>query len=93
MSAILGGYFTSLHSADYFGQKQQRVIVKISSKDCMDVEHGLIVCKLRAAPKLKDVSLESSKARELYLQCIQMVRKMYHDCHLIHADFSEFNLL
>jgi len=47
----------------------------------------------RAAPKLKDVSLDGSKARELYLKCIQMMRKMYHDCHLIHADLSEFNLL
>lgn len=47
----------------------------------------------RAAPKLKDVSLDSSKARELYLQCIQTMRTMYHACHLIHADLSEFNLL
>ena len=47
----------------------------------------------RAAPKLKDVSLDCSKARELYLQCIQLMRTMYHACHLIHADLSEFNLL
>lgn len=47
----------------------------------------------RAAPKLKDVSMDGSKARELYLQCIQLMRTMYHACHLIHADLSEFNLL
>jgi len=53
------------------------------------------VCDVRgsAAPKLKDVSLDDSKARELYLQCILMMRSMYHACHLIHADLSEFNLL
>ena len=50
-------------------------------------------CSLRAAPKLKDVAVDSSKARELYLQCIHTMRTMYHTCHLIHADLSEFNLL
>ena len=63
----------------------------------MDVERGLKRAFVRvfdrAAPKLKDVSLDGSKARELYLKCIQMMRRMYHECHLIHADLSEFNLL
>lgn len=47
----------------------------------------------RPAPLLKDVDLSESKARELYLQCIQIIRTLYHQCHLIHADLSEFNLL
>ena len=51
------------------------------------------VCWRSAAPKLKDVSVDGSKARELYLECIQLMRTMYHACHLIHADLSEFNLL
>ncbi len=45
------------------------------------------------APKLKDVDLSESKARELYLQCIQIMRTMYQECKLVHADFSEFNIL
>ncbi|XP_041357623.1 serine/threonine-protein kinase RIO1-like [Gigantopelta aegis] len=45
------------------------------------------------APLLKDVTLSESKARELYLECIHMMRSLYHECHLIHADLSEFNLL
>ncbi|KAH3734195.1 serine/threonine-protein kinase RIO1-like [Dreissena polymorpha] len=45
------------------------------------------------APLLKDSEVSESKARELYLQCIQILRSLYHDCRLIHADFSEFNLL
>lgn len=45
------------------------------------------------APLLKDSDINESKARELYMQCIQILRTMYHQCKLIHADFSEFNLL
>lgn len=45
------------------------------------------------SPKLKDYPLTESKARELYLECIQMVRCLYQKCHLVHADLSEYNLL
>ena len=51
------------------------------------------LCYYRPAPKLKDVQLSESKARELYLQCIHMMRTLYQDCKLVHADLSEFNLL
>lgn len=45
------------------------------------------------APLLKDSEISESKARELYLECIHILRTLYHDCRLIHADFSEFNLI
>ncbi|XP_044913094.1 serine/threonine-protein kinase RIO1 isoform X1 [Felis catus] len=45
------------------------------------------------APLLKNVQLSESKARELYLQVIQLVRRMYQDARLVHADLSEFNML
>lgn len=45
------------------------------------------------APKLKDVRLSESKARELYLECILIMRKTYMECKLVHADFSEYNIL
>ena len=45
------------------------------------------------SPKLKDYPLTESKARELYLECIQMVRCLYQKCHLVHADLSEYNVL
>ncbi|KAK3089613.1 hypothetical protein FSP39_005032 [Pinctada imbricata] len=45
------------------------------------------------APLLKDAEISESKARELYLQIIEMMRTLYHQCKLIHADLSEFNLL
>lgn len=45
------------------------------------------------APKLKDVELNSSKARSLYRECIVMMWNLYNKCKLVHADLSEFNLL
>lgn len=45
------------------------------------------------APRLRDVELGSSKARELYWDLCLTVRKIYHSCKLVHGDLSEFNLL
>lgn len=45
------------------------------------------------APLLKDVPLTSARAKVLYYECLLMMRKLYHTCHLVHADLSEFNLL
>lgn len=45
------------------------------------------------APKLKDVDLSSSKARELYRDCVILIWTMYRQCRLVHADLSEFNIL
>lgn len=45
------------------------------------------------APKLKDVDLNTSKAREIYRETIILMWKMYNKCKLVHADLSEFNML
>uniref|UniRef100_A0A8C8VHK8 Serine/threonine-protein kinase RIO1 n=1 Tax=Pelusios castaneus TaxID=367368 RepID=A0A8C8VHK8_9SAUR len=45
------------------------------------------------APLLKNAQLSDSKARELYLQIMQYMRRMYQDAKLVHADLSEFNML
>ncbi|XP_053684807.1 serine/threonine-protein kinase RIO1 [Sabethes cyaneus] len=45
------------------------------------------------APKLKDVELSCSKARELYRDAVEMMWTMYNKCKLVHADLSEFNIL
>lgn len=45
------------------------------------------------APKLKDVDLSQSKARELYRDCVIMMWNIFNKCKLVHADLSEFNLL
>ncbi|XP_074544914.1 serine/threonine-protein kinase RIO1 [Halichoeres trimaculatus] len=45
------------------------------------------------APLLKNATLSESKARELYLQVLQNMRKMFQEARLVHADLSEFNML
>ena len=45
------------------------------------------------AKKLKDVDISTSKACQLYRDCVLMIWKMYNICKLIHADLSEFNML
>lgn len=45
------------------------------------------------APLLKNAALSESKARELYLQVVLQMRKIYQDARLVHADLSEFNML
>lgn len=45
------------------------------------------------APKLKDVEMSTSKARELYRECVIIVWRLYNIVKLVHADLSEFNIL
>ncbi|XP_023301489.2 serine/threonine-protein kinase RIO1 [Lucilia cuprina] len=45
------------------------------------------------SPKLKDVEITTSKARELYRDCVVLMWKIYNKCRLVHADLSEFNIL
>ena len=45
------------------------------------------------APRLQDVEISESKARELYWDLALLIRKMYQKCKLVHGDLSEFNLL
>lgn len=45
------------------------------------------------APRLKDAQLSEQEAKRLYWELVLTVRKMYHECRLVHADLSEYNLL
>ena len=60
------------------------------------------------APRLRDVEFTASSTstgseaaeseiadrwREVYITLLTYMRKMYHVCHLVHADLSEYNLL
>lgn len=45
------------------------------------------------APLLKDANITESKARELYLLCVRIMRDLYWKAKLVHADLSEFNIL
>ena len=61
-----------------------------------------IVCELtfhlrasRASPRLKDAEpqIPSSSYLDLYQELLLAVRKLYHECKLVHADLSEYNIL
>lgn len=41
----------------------------------------------------KDVIFLELKVRELYFQCILIVRNIYWKCWFVYVDFSEFNML
>jgi RIO kinase 3 len=47
----------------------------------------------KAAPKLKDAQLNDEELESAYKQCYQIVYDLYNKCNLVHADFSEYNLL
>ena len=49
-----------------------------------------------AAPRLKDALNDFENVEEFdncYLQVIEIMKKMYQNCKLVHSDFSEYNLL
>ncbi|KAF3166013.1 protein kinase rio1, partial [Orbilia oligospora] len=53
------------------------------------------------SPRLKDANIpplegesDSSGAyQKLYIELLRIMRKMFHVCHLVHADLSEYNIL
>lgn len=51
------------------------------------------------APRLKDASFADAETQRpidwkaVFEEGVGIVRKLFHQCHLVHADFSEYNLL
>jgi RIO kinase 1 len=46
----------------------------------------------KAASRLKDVNF-GNRSSEFYVETVKIMRDMYQKCKLVHADFSEYNLL
>ena len=49
-----------------------------------------------AAPRFKDAVIGTDDINEiahLYAECVDMMRKLYQTCKLVHGDLSEYNLL
>lgn len=47
----------------------------------------------RASPRLKDAQVPTSEYPALYTELLLMTRKLFHECKLVHADLSEYNIL
>lgn len=45
------------------------------------------------APLLKDAKLSLDQLEKCYRQIVKLMRRMYHDCRLVHADLSEYNII
>ncbi|KAJ3553838.1 hypothetical protein NM688_g3405 [Phlebia brevispora] len=46
-----------------------------------------------ASPRLKDATIPATEFPRLYEELVLTTRKLYHDCKLVHADLSEYNIL
>ena len=86
-----------------WAEKEMRNLLRLQKADipCPDPillkNHVLVMSfigkKGWPAPRLKDASFDADTAKDLYFQCINVMRKMYHECRLVHGDLSEYNLL
>ena len=47
----------------------------------------------RPAPKLREAVLSVEEIDAAYQQTVSMMQKMFTECHLVHADLSEYNIL
>lgn len=46
------------------------------------------------APQLREAPIKTARAwTNVYLQCVAILSALYKWCHLVHADFSEYNTL
>ncbi|KAF4577215.1 protein kinase rio1 [Pleurotus pulmonarius] len=45
------------------------------------------------SPRLKDAQLPEGALPELYQELVLTTRQLYHECKLVHADLSEYNIL
>lgn len=70
----------------------------ISCPDPIILKHNVLLMSFVGyneipAPKLKDAELNHKQLKHAYDQCVDLLRTLFNKCHLIHADFSEYNLL
>jgi RIO kinase 1 len=46
-----------------------------------------------AAPRLKDAVIQEDEWDNIYIELINIMRNLFKKCRLVHADFSEYNIL
>ncbi|BGP18135.1 hypothetical protein JCM10213_007741 [Rhodosporidiobolus nylandii] len=47
----------------------------------------------QASPRLKDAQIPQDQQRAMYIEILVILRVIFARCHLVHADFSEYNIL
>ncbi|GAA6031411.1 hypothetical protein JCM8097_005648 [Rhodosporidiobolus ruineniae] len=47
----------------------------------------------QASPRLKDAQIPPEQHHALYVEILVILRVIFHRCRLVHADFSEYNIL
>ena len=45
------------------------------------------------SPRLKEVELSQEQYSKCYIDLIIIIRRIYHECNLVHGDLSEYNIL
>eukprot|EP00746_Dinoflagellata_sp_MGD_P163750 gnl/MRDRNA2_/MRDRNA2_91957_c0_seq1.p1 gnl/MRDRNA2_/MRDRNA2_91957_c0~~gnl/MRDRNA2_/MRDRNA2_91957_c0_seq1.p1 ORF type:complete len:554 (+),score=140.76 gnl/MRDRNA2_/MRDRNA2_91957_c0_seq1:44-1663(+) len=71
----------------------------LNCPEVIEVRQNVLVMEFlgedgKAAPKLKDAPNVSSDGwTELYVQTMVLMRRMFQECHLVHGDLSEYNML
>ena len=64
------------------------------SKILLEINHETRPCSpCRASPRLKDAEIPEALIPDLYAELLLMMRKMFLECKLVHADLSEYNIL
>lgn len=71
---------------------------KIPSPEPMFIKQHVLLMSFigsnhQAAPKLKEACLSFSDLCLAYDQVVKAMKTMFHGCHLVHADLSEYNIL
>ncbi|KAI0057816.1 RIO1-domain-containing protein [Artomyces pyxidatus] len=75
------------------------VAAGIPCPDPMEVRENVLVMTFLgdkegwASPRLKDAEIDKAAYPKLYAELVLNVRKLFHQCKLVHADLSEYNIL
>ncbi|KAH7922953.1 RIO1-domain-containing protein [Leucogyrophana mollusca] len=75
------------------------VTAGIPCPEPVEVRENVLVMKFLgdkegwASPRLKDADIPSVEYPSLYQELVLSIRRMFHQCKLVHADLSEYNIL
>ncbi|KAI5191780.1 RIO kinase 1 [Nematocida minor] len=83
----------SSDDSDFFdeaeGIERMSILESKERSDMVEREGGLG----GIAPNLKQAVLHESEVQDVYDQTVLLIKRMYKDCGLVHADLSEYNML